>query len=204
MRLINSISFFGSHVGIEGDPNFDAAKEVAKEVAKLGITVVNGGGSGVMRAATLGAKEVGGKTEVVYYDPDLATSFEGPSSINLADKTYEEKNYIERTKRLLELGDAYIIFNGGTGTISEFGMAWGIAKLYFGRQKPLILFGDFWHDIINEFKNKMRIGEEEMKVLSIVTKPEEATEAIKKYEELLQRLKDPNKDGGDSEGRLFL
>src|SRR5258706_4823449 len=116
MKHIKTVAFFGSSKGDAGDPNFDSAQKTAKVVAEMGIIVANGGGGGVMRAATIGAKEGNGKTEVVYYKPELATSFEGPSTINLADRHYDEKNYIERTRKLFELGDAYIIFNGGTGT----------------------------------------------------------------------------------------
>src|SRR5258706_3260734 len=204
MKQIKTVAFFGSSKGNPGDPNFDAAQKTAKVVAEMGITVANGGGPGVMRAATLGAKEGNGKTEVVYYKPVYATDFEGASTINLADKQYDEKNYIERTRKLLELGDAYIIFNGGTGTISEFGMAWGLAKLYFGHHKPLILYGEFWHSIIEAFQKHMRIGEEELKVLTIVTKTEEAIQAIKKYDEILANIKDNPKKGHNSESRLFL
>ncbi len=203
MKQIKTVAFFGSSKGNPGDPNFDAAQKTAKVVAEMGITVANGGGPGVMRAATLGAKEGNGKTEVVYYNPVYATDFEGASNINMADKQYDENNYIERTRKLLELGDAYIIFNGGTGTISEFGMAWGLAKLYFGHHKPLILYGDFWHSIIEGFQKNMRIGEEELKVLTIVTKPEDVSEAILKYDEILAKIKD-NPKKHDSESRLFL
>ena len=76
-----------------------------------------------MLAATKGAKEANGQTTVVYYRPELAMDFEGASTVNLAQESFEKENYIERTRKLLELGDAYIIFRGGTGTISEFGMA---------------------------------------------------------------------------------
>jgi hypothetical protein len=204
MKSIKKVSFFGSSKGTQGDPNFDAAQQTAKAVALMGITVVNGGGDGVMRAATFGAKQGNGKTEVVYYDPDLATDYEGPSIVNLADVTHKEANYIERTRKLLELGDAYIIFNGGTGTISEFGMAWGLAKLYFGHHKPLILFGDFWHNIISEFTKRMRIGNEELSVLTIVTKVEEATDAIIKYDELLLHNRSIHKACRNGECRFIL
>ena len=56
---------------------------------------------------------------------------EGKSEVatNFADKSYEEANYIMRTKKLLELADTYIIFNDGTGTVSEFAIAWRLARL---------------------------------------------------------------------------
>jgi len=89
-------------------------------------------------------------------------------------------NYVERTVRLLEEGDIYIFFNGGTGTVSEFGMAWGLARLYFGHHKPLILFGEFWHEILEAFGRNMLIRPEEIRVYRIVTTPEEVLEEIKK------------------------
>mgnify|MGYP001225568310 CR=1 FL=1 len=72
-------------------------------------------------------------------------------------------------------------FNGGTGTISEFGMAWGLARLYFGNHKPMGLFGRFWEEIIEAFKKNMLLRPEEMRVYEIVETPEGAAEAIKRF-----------------------
>src|SRR3989338_8909878 len=94
-------------------------------------------------------------------------------------------NYLERTLKLLEVGQVHIIFNGGTGTISEFGMAWGLARLYFGHHKPLILYGDFWHEIIFAFTRGMYIRPEERQVFKIVSKPEDAIGAIDEFEKKL-------------------
>jgi len=179
---IKSVSIFGWANADEHDENFEAAMNTAKIVAQSGRTIVNGGGPGIMLAATLGAKMGRGHTQVVYYRPELATMFEGQTATNIADEHFEEANYILRTKRLLELGDAYIVFNGGTGTISEFAMAWGVARLYFGNHKPLILFGDFWHNVIDVFKKNMKVRPEEYEVFTIVNTPQEALNALEKYE----------------------
>src|SRR3989344_5668481 len=88
-------------------------------------------------------------------------------------------------KRLAETG--YIVFNGGTGTISEFGMAWGLAKLYFGHHKPLILYGQFWENIMNTFKENMIITKEEREVYKIVDSPEGVLDAIMQFEEELEK-----------------
>lgn len=204
MKSINAITFFGSSIGNPGDPNFDEAQIVAREIGKMGIEIIDGGGPGVMSAATLGAKDVGGKSAVVYYDPKFATSFEGPSTMNIADKAYKESNYIERTRKLLELGDAYIIFNGGTGTISEFGMAWGLARLYFGHHKPLILYGYFWHYIVEEFRRRMKIRPDDMKVFTIASKPEDVMKAIGIFDAQLAKNRQAHATCHDSECRLFL
>ena len=95
------------------------------------------------------------------------------------------ENYLERTLKLLELGHIYVIFNGGTGTISEFGMAWGLARLYFGHHKPLVLYGDFWQEIIFAFTKGMYIRAEERNVFKIVNKPQDALDAILEFEKKL-------------------
>lgn len=184
-HIIKSVTFFGWSQGEPGEPNFDAAYDAAYAVAQSGRKVVNGGGPGVMLATTLGAKVGKGHTTVVYYKPELATMFEGQTASNFADEHFEEANYILRTKRLLELGDAYIVFNGGTGTISEFAMAWGVARLYFSHHKPLILYGEFWHDVMNAFKRNMKVRPEEYEVFTIVNSTEEVIMALNKYEKKL-------------------
>lgn len=184
---IKTASFFGCSCGEPGDLHYDGAKQVAKVVAQSGRRVVNGGGPGVMLAATLGAQEGNGKTTAVYYRPELAPHVKREVAANYADESFEEANYVLRTKKLLELGDVYVVFNGGTGTISEFGMAWGLARLYFGHHKPLILYGEFWHNIMDEFKKNMLVRPEEYKVFTIVNSPSEAITAIQTYEEILKK-----------------
>lgn len=187
MKAVKTVGFFGCACGVRGDAHVEAARSVARLVAKTGRAVVNGGGPGVMLAATEGAKEAGGRTIAVYYRPELTTMFVGEIAANHADERFEEANYVLRTKKLLELSDVNIIFNGGTGTISEFGMAWGLARLYFGHHKPLILFGEFWKPIMDAFKRNMLVRPEEYEVFTIVESPEEAQAAVEKYEAALAK-----------------
>ncbi|MCL4353103.1 LOG family protein [Patescibacteria group bacterium] len=201
---IRSVTFFGSSNTKPSEEDFKLARKTAHEVAKNGIRVVNGGGAGIMLAATKGATDADGKTTVVYYRPELATDFEGSSTVNLAQESFEKENYIERTRKLLELGEAYIIFRGGTGTISEFGMAWGLARLYFGHHKPLILFGEFWEDIIASFKKYMKIRPPDLEVYTIVKTPNQVMEAIKKYDLILAKNRHNHLNCTDTECKLLL
>lgn len=157
------------------------AYEVAKSLAECGYTVVNGGGPGVMRAATEGAHAGGGKVTGVTFYPKEMVRYEGKDPQNQVDEEVVTQNYLERTLRLLERGQVYVIFNGGTGTISEFGMAWGLARLYFGHHKPLILYGDFWHEIIEIFKKNMHLREGDLSIFRIATSPHEVLVAITEF-----------------------
>lgn len=175
---IKNVTFLGYADAKEADDPFKAAFKTAALCAKEGYTVVNGAGPGIMKAATLGAKSEGGKTIGVTFYPKDIPVFEGRDETNKVDSLIVEKNYLERTLKLLEIGQVFVIFNGGTGTISEFGMAWGLARLYFGHHKPLVLYGDFWQEIIFAFTRGMYIRPEERLVFKIVNKPEDAIQAI--------------------------
>ncbi len=178
-----NISFLGYSASLETDPEYRAAYETGKLLAQHGYTIVNGGGPGVMQASSLGAKAGGGQTIGVTFYPKQISNFEGRMMTNPLDHEVITENYLARTLKLLELGHMYIFFNGGTGTVSEFGMAWGLARLYFGHHKPLILYGDFWQNIIDSFRENMRLRPEELEVFKIVNSPEKALVAIKHFEE---------------------
>lgn len=177
--MTRNITILGFSETKPGDELYQGAFQVAKVLAQAGYTIVNGGGPGVMKASSEGAKAGGGKTMGVYFNPKGMTNYEGRDPSNPVDEKIVLSNYLERTLKLLELGDLYIIFNGGTGTISEFGMAWGLARLYFGYHKPLILYGAFWHEILETIASKMMIREEELQVYRIVTTPQDALMAVR-------------------------
>lgn len=172
---IKSVSIFGYANAQPEEELYKQSFEVARVLAENGLEVVNGGGPGVMRASTEGAHAGEGRVTVATFYPKYIENFEGKDPLNKADKEIVMNNYVDRTMKLLELGNAYIVFNGGTGTLSEFGMAWGLAYLYFGHHKPLILYGEFWHEIIEVLAKKMLISEARpgaLRVYKIATTPE--------------------------------
>lgn len=182
---ISKIAILGYADAKEGDEDYTAALETAKVLAKGGYTIVNGGGPGVMRAATEGAHVGGGKAIGVTFYPsnkEEPAFFEGRDQDNHFDQEIKTETYVERTLKIMDVADVYVVFNGGTGTISEFGMAWGLARLHFGHHKPLILFGSWWHEMIEAIGKNMHLRPEELQVYHIVTSPEEVLIKIKALE----------------------
>lgn len=184
---IKNVAFFGDSNIPEDDVAYKDAFEVAKILAKEGYTIVNGGGPGIMNASTQGAEEVGGKTISVTFSPEDAPGFEGRYLGNVTDKEIVTTNYIERMFKLMETGHVFIIFKGGSGTMSEFGTAWVLAKLYYGHHKPFILYGEFWVDIIDAIQKNMNIDKEELAVFEICSKPEEVLPTIKRFERRMEK-----------------
>lgn len=181
--IIKNIAFFGDADIPKDDPVYIDAFEIARLLADEGYAIVNGGGPGVMNASTQGAEAAGGETLSVTFSPTDAPGFEGKYIGNVTDKEVVTTNYIERMFKLIEHADIFIIFKGGSGTFSEFGTAWVLAKIYYGHHKPFILYGDFWNDIINVIEKNMNIDKEEMDVFRIVTKHEDVLPVVKKFEE---------------------
>ncbi len=179
---IENVAIFGYANSLEKESLFQDVLKVSKKLAQTGYTIVDGGGPGVMLAASLGGKEGGGKVIGVTMYPKDMPHFEGRDPKNLLDQEIKTESYIERTLTLMDKGQVYVIFNGGTGTISEFGMAWGLARLHYGHHKPLILYGNFWKKIIKAFEENMLIRPEEMKVFKIVNSPEDVLQAILDFE----------------------
>lgn len=179
---VKNIAFFGDAMVPKDDQVYKDAYDTARFLAGKGYTIVNGGGSGVMNASTQGAESVQGETISVVFYPRETTSFEGRYLRNVTDREIKTSNYVERMFKLLEHADMFIIFKGGTGTVSEFGTAWALAKLYYGHHKPFILYGKFWQEIIEVFKNQMNIDEKELDVISIVDKKEDVLSIVCQFE----------------------
>ena len=181
---IEKASFLGGADFQSGDQTYKDVFETARLLAQSGITVLNGGGPGVMRAATDGAHAGGGRAVgVTYYPKYEHATYEGRDALNHFDEEVVTADYFERTQTLLEMGDVHIVFKGGTGTISEFGMSWALSRIHLGHSTPLLLFGEFWEEITSCLKEYMYMREDEFRIYYIVTSPKEVLDTIRKLEQ---------------------
>lgn len=183
-RLIKRIAFFGDAQTPKQHQDYQAAFNTARLLAEEGYTIVNGGGPGIMDASTQGAESVHGQSVAVTFAPRYAASFEGRYLKNLGqvDREVIASNYVERMFGLIEESDAFLIFRGGSGTLSELGTVWVMSNIYYGHHKPFILYGNQWWEIIDAIHNNMNIDAQEMNCFRIVETPEDALKAIEAFE----------------------
>lgn len=166
------------------DDTYRHAFETAKLLARHGMIVINGGGPGVMRAATQGAHEGDGHViGVTYYPTYEHARYEGRDPLNRFDEEVVTADYFERTKTILQLADVHIVFRGGTGTISEFGMSWALSRIHHGHNIPIILFGQFWEEITSCLRKHMYMRPDEFVLYRIVTSPQEVLNRIREFDE---------------------
>lgn len=179
---LDSVAIFGSADVDEKHPLYQETFLIAQKLARLGKTIVNGGGPGVMDAATKGAQSVGGATLAVTFYPKDMPEFEGRYTQNKPDIEIKTANYIERMFGLMDHADVFVCMQGGTGTLSEWSTAWLLAHLYYGNHKPLVLFGTFWHEVMRVMSEYFFIGEKEKSVYRVVDSIEELERVIKELE----------------------
>ncbi len=187
---LDKIAFFGSADIAIDHPLYQEVYEIAQQVAKMGKIVVNGGGPGVMQASTQGAAAAGGQSVVITFQPKNMPQYECHNQDNQATTEITTAGYIERMLGLICYADLFICFKGGTGTLSEWATTWLIAHLHSGQHKPLILYGEFWHEVMAVISKNFFIGELEKKVYQIVTNQAELFQAVKDYEQELTARKE--------------
>jgi len=182
---MKNVAIFGSADVDELHPLYQEVFKVARYLAYHDKVVIDGGGPGVMDAATKGAQSAGGKTLAVTFYPKDMPEFEGRFHENNVDKEIRTANYIERMFRLIEHADIFVCFQGGTGTLSEWATAWLLGHLYYGNHKPLILYGEFWNDLMEVIHDHFFISEKERSIYKIVKNERELIEALDYFEEEL-------------------
>ena len=184
-RKVTKIAFLGGAAWKEGDQIYADTYEIARLLAQEGYEIVNGGGPGVMRASTMGGRMGGGKTLAITYHPNKPKRhYEGTDPLNRPDEEIVTLDYFDRTKVMLQNTDLHIVFNGSLGTLSELGMTWISSWIHEPNRKPIIMYGEFWKEVITTLKKYMLITDEETSMITICNSPQEVLNYIKTLEEI--------------------
>ena len=183
VKKIQKIAILGGAAWKETDEPYKQAYEVSKILAENGYELINGGGPGVMKAATEGAHAGNQRVIVVTYHPNKPKRhYEGVSPENNFDEEIITLDYFDRTKVMLQNTDVHIVFRGSIGTLSELGMSWVNSWIHEPNNKPIILYGSFWNEILDIIEKNLVIKMGERDILKICNTPEEVLEYIKSLE----------------------
>ncbi len=184
-----AITFFGSSRAKETDKYYRLAYETAFNLGKLGLTIITGGGPGIMEAANRGAYDAG--AESIGLNIDIPHE-QAPNKYQT--KTLKFKYFFVRKMMLLKYAMAYVIFPGGFGTFDELFEALTLIQTGKSHKFPLILFGsEYYKPLLNFMEEVMvkhgTIDKEDLNLMVLVDEPKEVVahiieKAKEKYEHL--------------------
>lgn len=172
------VTFFGSARFEENHEYYEMTRKAAAQIAKLGFTIMTGGGSGLMEAANRGAKEVGGRSvgcNIVLPMEQIPNPY--------LDKWVKIRYFFVRKTLLIKYSFAFIVVPGGFGTLDEFFEALTLTQTKKIRQFPIIILDRAYHrellQHIEWMKKKRTISPEDLKLILVTDSIEEAVAFIK-------------------------
>ena len=144
------VTVFGSARFKDDHVYYKQARKLSAEIAKLGFTIMTGGGPGIMEAANRGAKDVGGKS----VGCNIILPHEQHHNPYL-DKWVDIKYFFLRKTLLIKYSYAFIVMPGGFGTLDEFFEALTLVQTKKISMFPIIIFDKNFYKEILEHSNRM-------------------------------------------------
>jgi len=170
---------FGSARFKEGHRYYELGREVGRELAESGFTVITGGGPGLMEAANRGAKEVNGYS----IGCNIHLPMEQRANAYL-DVWIEFRHFFVRKLMLAKYSYAFIALPGGFGTLDELFEVATLVQTGKMRGFPIILMGsDYWSPLMDFLRQRClaqeTISEEDLQRIIVSDSPREAAELVR-------------------------
>jgi hypothetical protein len=172
------VTVFGSARFPDDHPYYALSRAVGAELARVGFTVMTGGGPGIMEAANRGAREAGGRS----IGCNIRLPMEERPNPYL-DRFVEFRYFFVRKVMLAKYSYAFVVLPGGLGTLDEvFEMA-TLIQTGKVRDFPLVLMGSgFWQPLLEFMEQTMVaqgvIDRADLDRLIVTDSPREAVERI--------------------------
>lgn len=148
------VTVFGSARFKEDHPYYQATREISAEIAKLGFTIMTGGGPGVMEAANRGAKDVNGNSvgcSIILPNEQAGNPY--------LDVEVVFKHFFVRKVLLLKYSYAFVVMPGGAGTLDELFETFTLIQTGKIKGFPIVLYGtEYWANVIKHIDYMIEAG----------------------------------------------
>lgn len=174
------ITVFGSARFDENHKYYIEARRIGQEIAKLGFTIITGGGPGIMEAANRGAKDAGGRS----IGCNIILPHEQHPNKYL-DKWVDFDLFFVRKTLLSKYSYGFVVMPGGYGTLDEFFEALTLIQTGKFQKFPIVLMGKEYHaDLIKHLERlsvEKTIDPVDLRLFLVTDSVEEAIAHIAKY-----------------------
>jgi uncharacterized protein (TIGR00730 family) len=173
------VAIFGSARFKDGHPFYEKTEELAAKIARLGFTIMTGGGPGIMEAANKGAREAGGRS----VGCNIVLPHEQHENPYL-DKWVNIKYFFVRKTLLIKYSYAFVVMPGGFGTLDEYFEALTLIQTKMILEFPIVIFDTEFHkqliQHINTMKSAGTISPEDPNLFLFTDSVDEAVAYIQK------------------------
>ncbi len=167
------ITVFGSARFAEDHPYYKLARDMGAAIAKMGFTVLTGGGPGIMEAANRGAKDAGGRS----VGCNIRLPFEQSHNPYL-DRWVTMEHFFVRKTLLIKYSYGFIIMPGGFGTMDEMFEALTLIQTKKLKNFPIVIMGaEFWPEMRHFMEHMLKgatISPEDLDLIKWTDSVEEA------------------------------
>jgi uncharacterized protein (TIGR00730 family) len=175
------ITVFGSSRVTRDSDEYKLGVELGRALAKLGFTVLTGGGPGLMEAVNKGAHEANGNSIGI----NIAIPEEQPAN-PYASPSITINYFFVRKVLLLKYSCAYVFLPGGFGTLDELFETVTLVQTRKIPPFPLVLVGrEYWRGLMEWIEGRLKrtgmISPGDTDYLYFADTAEEAVGIIKKH-----------------------
>lgn len=150
---MKTVAIFGSARPSPAHPLYRETVQAARLLADNGWKIATGGGPGLMEAANTGAEGAcKGGTCSLGYSIYLPFEAETNSAVQLDS---HHRDFFTRLQQFTNDCDAFIALPGGYGTMLEIIAVVQLLQVGHMVDKPLILVGRMWEEIMRSVTHKM-------------------------------------------------
>jgi len=168
------VTVFGSARFREDHPYYALGREVGAELARVGATVLTGGGPGIMEAANRGAREAGG------YSIGCNIKLPAEQKPNpYLDRWITFRYFFVRKVMLVKYSYAFVVLPGGFGTLDEMFEAVTLVQTRKIESFPVILMGAaYWAPLLGFIRDTLvkagTIAPEDAALIKVTDSADEA------------------------------
>ncbi|HLO42238.1 MAG TPA: TIGR00730 family Rossman fold protein [Phycisphaerales bacterium] len=176
---------FGSARFKEDHRYYAMARDMGSRTADLGLTVMTGGGPGIMEAANRGAKDRSGLS----LGCNIILPMEQKPN-PYVDKFVEFKYFFVRKVMLVKYSYAFVIFPGGFGTLDELFETLTLVQTQKIKHFPIVLMGvDYWRPMVEFIQGMAERGTISPGDAELITVTDDPLVAIETIRAGVERLK---------------
>ena len=169
------VTVFGSARIKEGHPYYQIGIALGKGLARLGFTVMTGGGPGLMEAANRGAREAGGRSVGV----NIVLPFEQATN-RYCDRIVTSRYFFVRKVLLFKYSYAFVALPGGLGTLDELNEALTLIQTKKILHYPVVLMGaTYWRGYLALLEDMVKAGTVSATDLKLFLVTDDLDEALK-------------------------